>query len=457
MYFLPTVSQVQISSFTPGQGSLGGGVIVTILGVGFSTDTYLGSNVVLIGPYQCNVINHLTSDTVITCETVAGSAGAYSLTVLVDGTSSDNQCCFSYSDSLTPTLKAVQPAAGPPGSNVQIYGADVWQVDYDCSQWSYITTDPCVGEITFGDYLCGINSENIALVYDAVGYSGFFQDSVYSLNCTLPDALVMPAPGLGVGASLNATVHFGANMNGGSALVERGAYIADSTGDRPYLFQLYPVVNSVSPSQGSLAGGTLLQISGSGFPDTSLPLLNNSINITVGWATCTVVSSNYSQVLCLTPSSGSTTSTTSSLTLPNGTSVYPGMRGISFEVYNYSYTSFSDLNNLGSGAITVQSTNGSSFALQGLWETPFSLYNVPYYCDRSKAIFIPPSTGNYTFWLAADDMAQLKATWMQANGTQATEVVIATVTSFTGNPGYWKSSRWASQKGEEKRIMFRGT
>ena len=69
----------------------------------------------------------------------------------------------------------------------------------------------------------------------------------------LPSPLLQ-APGLGVARSVNVSVHFGAAMRAGSPVIERTAYIADATGNNPYLFQLYPEVTSVSPSDGSQAG-----------------------------------------------------------------------------------------------------------------------------------------------------------------------------------------------------------
>ena len=68
-------------------------------------------------------------------------------------------------------------------------------------------------------------------------------------------------------------------------------------------------------------GGTLLTITGRGFPDTSAPLLNNIVNITIKGQPCTVVSSNYTTVLCSTPAQGTLVQPT--VTLANGTVVYP--------------------------------------------------------------------------------------------------------------------------------------
>ena len=76
---------------------------MVIQGAGFSMDKYTGSNVVSIGPYPCNVIDHLTSDTLITCETTPGNFGTYVVTVVVDGAYSASSCCFTYDRTLTPS------------------------------------------------------------------------------------------------------------------------------------------------------------------------------------------------------------------------------------------------------------------------------------------------------------------------------------------------------------------
>ena len=82
---------------------------LVIQGVGFSADRYTGGNVVTVGPYPCNVINHLTTDSLITCETTPGNFGTYVVTVVVDGTYSASSCCFSYDRSRTPSKSSSMP------------------------------------------------------------------------------------------------------------------------------------------------------------------------------------------------------------------------------------------------------------------------------------------------------------------------------------------------------------
>jgi hypothetical protein len=68
--------------------------------------------------------------------------------------------------------------------------------------------------------------------------------------------------------------------------------------------QVYPVVSSVSPAVGSVAGGTLLTIRGSGFPSTPRPggaSPGRALAVAVGGGSaCDVVSSSFNEVRCVT-------------------------------------------------------------------------------------------------------------------------------------------------------------
>ena len=153
--------------------------------------------------------------------------------------------------------------------------------------------------------------------------------------------------------------------------------VSDATCNNPYSFQLVPQVNSVSPATGSTSGGTLISISGSGFPDSNFPLPSNTLSITLGGRPCSVVKSNFSTIQCYTPAQPLAPSP-APVTLANGTSLYPGMRGVAFEWYNTTaIASVADLfSKLGGPTIlTPESTNNGYRALLpgGQWETPFDL------------------------------------------------------------------------------------
>lgn len=55
------------------------------------------------------------------------------------------------------------------------------------------------------------------------------------------------------------------------------------------------------------------------------------------------------------------------------------------------------------------------------------------YGSRVRAILHPPSTGNYTFWIASDDNSQL---WLSSDSTPSNKTLIAQVSNYT-NPRQW--------------------
>ncbi|GFH23935.1 uncharacterized protein HaLaN_21635, partial [Haematococcus lacustris] len=186
------LAQVNIQSIQPTIGSLGGSTScrLQITGTGFSTDRFAGGNVVYVGPYPCSVIPHLSSNSLVTCETSPGASGNYPVTVLVDGRSSDTECCFSYSSEFTPTLRAAVPSAGPPGQQMTIYGRATWTLNNACLAVSPSFNDAsCVGEVVFGDYLCrtGLSGNDAQSVYSQVWSPRYNWDNSYAINCSLPD------------------------------------------------------------------------------------------------------------------------------------------------------------------------------------------------------------------------------------------------------------------------------
>lgn len=72
-------AQPSISGLSPAIGSLAGGTRLVISGSGFSRDPYTGGNIVYVGAYPCRVLNHKTTDTLVTvpaaqCSPVRGCA-----------------------------------------------------------------------------------------------------------------------------------------------------------------------------------------------------------------------------------------------------------------------------------------------------------------------------------------------------------------------------------------------
>ncbi|XP_069118773.1 fibrocystin-L-like [Argopecten irradians] len=63
-------------------------------------------------------------------------------------------------------------------------------------------------------------------------------------------------------------------------------------------FALFPVITSINPSNGSLGGYTRLTVSGTGFEEGPDQIMTD---ITIGGYPCNIVSSSYTEIICLTP------------------------------------------------------------------------------------------------------------------------------------------------------------
>lgn len=173
-----------------------------------------------------------------------------------------------------------------------------------------------------------------------------------------------PQIGVGVAGDVNVSVSFEGRFAGGLAL-NKWTFMTAAPGRPPRQFQVYAQVDTVSPNTGSLAGGTLVTITGKGFPSSAAAGNSVITGLTVGSMPCKVVSSNFSSITCLTevqsagvPSQSSwcrwNSSSAANVTAPNTTSSiqnatvvnttacwngsirgrFPGMRGIMYEFFN---------------------------------------------------------------------------------------------------------------------------
>jgi hypothetical protein len=189
-----------------------------------------------------------------------------------------------------------------------------------------------VGEITFGDYLCAfdINAPPSSL-YQQVTPPRYNYDYSYQVNCSLPNPtspVDAQVPRLGTARNVNVTVSFEGSLRGGAPLNDLRSYLGTGTGQL-YQFQLYPVVDSISPADGSTAGGTLVTLTGRGFPNLALPL-GDTVSITVQGVPCAVTFSNYTLMTCIMGAQPSGYTTPTSLRY----STYPGMRGLEWQWFN---------------------------------------------------------------------------------------------------------------------------
>ena len=222
----------------------------------------------------------------------------------------------------------------------------------------------------------------------------------------IPSIQANDQPRLGVAANFNVTMRLEASMRGGVALPELRPALYDRSG-APYAYQQYAEVTSVSPATGSTVGGTLMTITGRGFPSLGSGA-GDTVTVRVGGAPCTVVTSTYSTLTCRT----SPQPAAAPLTATALRNQYAGMRGAEYEFYNTILPSASlwRLND----TVTTASVLGSYKEIL-MDYTEAREYSAVNSCSRMKFFFTAPTAGAYRFFMSIDDYAQLNGTWVQVN------------------------------------------
>ena len=203
------VSTLNITSVTPSAGSVAGGTIITLIGSGFHSDAQ--QNVVTIGNKNCTVT--ASSYTSLSCCTSPQPHGLYSLKVIINGVLASAE--YHHCISKTPTVTSISPSEGRHGNEVIILG----------TKFSNVISDMTV---MIGGSPCAVSMSNETAV-----------------KCTL---------GAGLAGEYPVTVH----VSG----------LGRSLGNVSFRYVLS--VSSVSPTQGSFAGQSVLTLNGVGFNPVSI-------------------------------------------------------------------------------------------------------------------------------------------------------------------------------------------
>jgi ELWxxDGT repeat protein len=153
---------------------------------------------------------------------------------------------------------------------------------------------------------------------------------------------------------------------------------------------------------------------------------------TIG-STSIIMSSNISVGMALTSQSSQYNTATFSNVAVSTTPSTPGCTASGTILREY----WANIPGGAVGHIPVQTTPTSSTQISS-FETPANIGDN--YGQRIRGYICAPATGNYTFYIAADDQAEL---WLSTSENPVSRQKIASVTSWT-NPKQW--TKYASQK-----------
>ncbi|XP_024857831.1 fibrocystin-L isoform X2 [Kryptolebias marmoratus] len=384
----------RVNWISPHRGSIAGGTTVTISGDGFAQesqfqlnrgDDTFGNRVTLVSDtlsVPCDVERDSTHGNQILCYTRIMPEGQYVVHVAVDGVSiPDSKICNGYYKPYhcslyvvwyrTPTISSLSPLSGLPGSLVSIRGrifTDVYGSNTQLSSnglnvrflRSYMGGMPCELQKPESDerYNLQLDSETSNWGYMSCKMTGTYVGH-HNMSYILDDEF-------------------------GRSLPDKSLFWVSSL-DKLSMFQTFAEVTGVSPSEGSVLGGTLLTIHGRFFDQTDEPA-----RVLVGGQPCEIRSVADDRITCKTPERQD-----------NNRKTYPGGRGLKMEVWSDKRPS--SLND-----IWTYNENTTGYWHQWIDSLPYTFpaeYDL--FTTRTRGFFVPATSGNFGFYLHCDDRCDL--------------------------------------------------
>jgi hypothetical protein len=358
----------------PPSGSVSGGTVIYLRGLGFSTNP--GDNQVMVGPYPCVIPADGATATTLACYTSdtqqTGNIYYLPITVTSNGQQqqlTNEQGSFSYLYSSSPLILHLFPASAVPGTLLHFYG---------------------IHRITnLGDGLRDMG--------DVVSMQ------VGSTQCGRFDILEGP-----IAASSPATIscHQASQQEAGkysvaeyvtpgkslpSFFLRRTSFLSEY-----FNFAVLPAVQSVTPASGTYSGQTIT-ITGAGF-STNASVVKVSVNGTV----CDVASSTLGQIVCRLrqkQASDNAQLSTDSGSQVSGFVSGSGLKYSRYSIGNLSSKTPTDLRN----AILSNSSQIALVESGYRGEIESGDYYGSYYGQAFTGYFTAPADGRYGFQGVADD------------------------------------------------------
>ncbi|XP_029299003.1 LOW QUALITY PROTEIN: PKHD1 like 1, tandem duplicate 1 [Cottoperca gobio] len=388
-------SAQSVKYISPHRGSMNGATRIMLSGNDFAlerpklnpNDNTTGNLVFLVSDkltVPCDVERDSTHGNQITCYTRPMPKDHYVVHVSVDGVPipdsslcrgvyKNHHCSFYTVWYSTPTITSLSPVTGPPGSLVTAEGrifTDVYGSNTDKSSnglnvrflRAYMGGMPCELLKPESDelYNLQLNSETSYWGNMTCKMTGTYVGH-HNLSYILDDRF-------------------------GRSLPDKKLYRVSASG-KLSMFQTYAEVTGVSPSMGSVIGGTLLTIHGRFFDQTDRPA-----QVVVGGQPCEIQSVSDDRITCRTAKHEMNNS---------NMTIWPGGRGLKMEVWSVSKPR--DLSD-----IWTYNTNTSGYLAQWVDSMPQTFPSGgTYFTSRFRGFFCPPASANYTIYINCDDRCAL--------------------------------------------------
>ncbi|XP_077023612.1 fibrocystin-L [Tamandua tetradactyla] len=381
----------KISGIIPKYGSINGATRLTIKGEGFAQasqfnygvdNAELGNSVQLVSTFRsisCDVEKDASHSTQIICYTRAMPEDSYTVRVSVDGVPiTENNTCkghinswacsFNAKSFRTPTIRSITPLSGTPGTLITIQGRIFTDVYGSNTALSSNGKNVRILRVYIGGMPCEL------LIPQS--------DNLYGLKLDHPSgdvgSMICKTTGTYIG---HHNVSFILDSDFGRSFPQKMAYFVSSL-NKISMLQTYAEVTAVSPSQGSVQGGTRLTISGRFFDQTDFP-----VRVLVGGQACDILNVTENSICCRTPPRA-----------PHLRTVYPGGRGLKLEVWNNSrpvhLEEILEFNENTPGYMGASWVDSASY----VWPIEQDVF-----VARFSGFLVAPDSDVYRFYIKGDD------------------------------------------------------
>ncbi|XP_042362122.1 fibrocystin-L-like [Plectropomus leopardus] len=385
-------SAQRIRYIAPHIGSTNGATRVVIEGEGFAQESQFqlnptedtGNFVTFVSKtlsVPCDVERDSTHGSRITCYTRPMPSDHYVVRVIVDGVPiPESNLCYGQSKPhcsfypvwyRTPTVNTLSPISGPPGTLVTVRGRIFTDVYGSNTATSSNGRNVRFLRAYMGGMPCNLLKPN--------------SDDLYNLHLDAETStwgyMSCKMTGTYVG---HHNMSYILDADYGRSLPEKKLHRVTSL-NKIAMFQTYAEVTGVSPSMGSILGGTLITIHGRFFDETDLPA-----RVLVGGLPCKIQSVYDEKIICRTAKQKM-----------NNVTLYPGGRGMKMELWNE--TSPRTLPDIWS-----YNQNTTGYWTQWVDTTPHVFdFKLDRFSSRTSGFFVPPTSTNYIMYLHCDDRCEL--------------------------------------------------
>eukprot|EP00111_Clytia_hemisphaerica_P022445 TCONS_00065960-protein len=426
---LPKVTRVKSGNV----GSLAGGTMLILEGVGFSEDMYTtgkGNEVYFEHKISkevltCKLVMTDSNEKRIACETPpepSSRDGDYHIKVKVDGESIYCTQTFHYRNNQTPFIRKITSQSGFPGETMRIEGRflskQISRIDggKEGDGETFVADAREINKFFVGTSIGNAfdeTNEIIGMQFDSNNYH--------------TEGWVKIQAELKIPGSFN--VSFITSLNAGRSRRLQSSLFVDAT-DEIYNYQTYALVHSIKPNKGSMEGGTTLEIHGEFF---GTPSITKNVWIKVAGIKCEVIQHTREMIKCITGKADQN--------LLNG-DLFAGGRGYFQEAWP---------NHRNYDVKTVRTRYNSTYPIKSLKTTEYALqdYNnydkyevkLSYASARYEGFLRPPYSGMFRLMINCDDQGEFFISQGSQNRSRDNMTLVAFSYSHTNRNFWYRASQ----------------